>query len=240
MADLPLTLEELVRKVEERTDHHGDPLGRLGAAVAMAADLDALGDNLVGHFVDEARAAGLPWSQIGTALGVTKQAAQQRFVPRDLTDAVLTRYTPRAQTVLNEATTAARTHKHNYIGTEHIALGLCHDPQTLAAVALEALGTSVDALRTAIEARLGPPSADAPPVPVFTPRAAKVLELTMREALRLGHNYIGTEHMLIALASYEGLGGDVLRELGATEEKVRAEVMKVLSAYMVKRAGGNA
>jgi ATP-dependent Clp protease ATP-binding subunit ClpA len=202
----------------------------------MATDLDALGDNLVGHFVDEARAAGLPWSQIGTALGVTKQAAQQRFVPRDLSEAVLTRYTPRAQTALNEATTAARAHKHNYIGTEHLALGLCHDQQTLAAIVLEALGTSVDALRTGIEARIGPASPSPAMVPLFTPRAAKVLELTMREALRLGHNYIGTEHMLIALVSYEGLGGDVLRELGVTEDNARAEVIKFLAGYLKSRA----
>src|SRR5258708_30971800 len=114
MTDLPMTLDQLVKMVEERTLEE-DPLGRVGAATAMAAGLDALGDNLVGHFVDAARAAGLPWSQIGTALGVTKQAAQQRFVPRDLSDAVLTRYTGRAQKALDEAVTAARAHKHNYV-----------------------------------------------------------------------------------------------------------------------------
>src|SRR5581483_2698904 len=236
MDELPVTLEELVRKVEERTPHE-DPLGRVGAAMAMATDLDALGDNLVGHFVDAARAAGLPWSQIGTALGVTKQAAQQRFVPRDLTDAVLTRYTPRAHKALDEATTAAQRHKHNYIGTEHLALGLCHDPETLAAIVIAALGSSVDALRTGIEARLGPASPETAGLPLYTQRAAKVLELTMREALRLGHNYIGTEHMLISLAANDGLGGDVLRELGVTEEKARAETIKFLSGYLKTRAG---
>jgi hypothetical protein len=235
MSELPVTLDQLVTMVEERTPH-GDPLGRVGAATAMAADLDALGDNLVGHFVDEARAAGLPWSQIGTALGVTKQAAQQRFVPRDLSDTVLTRYTPRAHAALDAAVAEARAHQQNYVGTEHLALGLCKDPETLAARVLDQLGTSVDALRTGIEARIGPASPGADTPPLFTPRAAKVLELTMRESLRMGHNYIGTEHMLIALVSYEGLGGDVLRELGVTEDNARAEVIKFLTGYLNQRA----
>jgi hypothetical protein len=234
--ELPVSLDELVKMVEARTPHE-DPLGRIGAAVAVAADMDALSDNVVGHFVDVARAAGLPWSQIGAALGVTKQAAQQRFVPRDVTSVVLTRSTPRVRTLLEAAARHARERKHNYIGTEHLALGMCDDAESLAVKVLGALGGTVAAVHSGIEARIGPPSPGASGTPMYTPRAAKVLELAVREALRLGHNYIGTEHILIALVSHEGLGGDVLRELGLTEERARGEVVHALSGLAPKRSG---
>jgi ATP-dependent Clp protease ATP-binding subunit ClpC len=113
---------------------------------------------------------------------------------------VFERFTDRGRRVLVLAQEEARLLNHSFIGTEHILLGLIHEGEGLAAKALESLGISLEAVRERVEETIGPagaaPTGDAPP---FTPRAKKVLELSLREALQLGHNYIGTEHILLAL-----------------------------------------
>ncbi len=123
---------------------------------------------------------------------------------------------------------------HNYIGTEHILLGLIHDGEGVAAAALEALGVSLKAARTQVEEIIGQgqeaPTGHLP----FTPRAKKVLELSLREALQLGHNYIGTEHIVLGLIREgEGVGAQVLTKLGATLERVRAQVIGLLEGGTV-------
>src|SRR3569623_1110731 len=147
------------------------------------------------------------------------------------------RFTDRARRVVVLAQEEARMLNHNYIGTEHILLGLIHEGEGVAAKALESLGISLDAVRQQVEEIIGQgqqaPSGHIP----FTPRAKKVLELSLREALQLGHNYIGTEHILLGLIREgEGVAAQVLQKLGADLNRVRQQVIQLLSGYQGKEA----
>src|SRR6476660_5627120 len=142
------------------------------------------------------------------------------------------RFTDRARRVVVLAQEEARMLNHNYIGTEHILLGLIHEGEGVAAKALESLGISLEAVRHQVEEIIGQggssPSGHIP----FTPRAKKVLELSLREALQLGHNYIGTEHILLGLIREgEGVAAQVLVKLGADLSRVRQQVIQLLSGY---------
>ncbi len=145
------------------------------------------------------------------------------------------RFTDRARRVVVLAQEEARMLNHNYIGTEHILLGLIHEGEGVAAKALESLGISLEAVRSQVEEIIGQgqqaPSGHIP----FTPRAKKVLELSLREALQLGHNYIGTEHILLGLIREgEGVAAQVLVKLGADLGRVRQQVIQLLSGYQGK------
>jgi ATP-dependent Clp protease ATP-binding subunit ClpC len=145
------------------------------------------------------------------------------------------RFTDRARRVVVLAQEEARMLNHNYIGTEHILLGLIHEGEGVAAKALESLGISLEGVREQVEEIIGQgQTAPAGHIP-FTPRAKKVLELSLREALQLGHNYIGTEHILLGLIREgEGVAAQVLQKLGADLNRVRTQVIQLLSGY----AGG--
>lgn len=154
------------------------------------------------------------------------------------------RFTDRARRVVVLAQEEARMLNHNYIGTEHILLGLIHEGEGVAAKALESLGISLDSVREQVQESIGQgPQAPSGHIP-FTPRAKKVLELSLREALQLGHNYIGTEHILLGLIREgEGVAAQVLVKLGADLNKVRQQVLQLLSGYQGKEpaaAGGPA
>ncbi|HHC07488.1 MAG TPA: ATP-dependent Clp protease ATP-binding subunit [Actinobacteria bacterium] len=140
------------------------------------------------------------------------------------------RFTDRARRVVVLAQEEARGLNHNYIGTEHILLGLIHEGEGVAARALESMGISLEAVRTQVIEIIGEGSqAPSGHIP-FTPRAKKVLELSLREALQLGHNYIGTEHILLGLIREgEGVAAQVLQKLGAELHKVRQTVIQLLS-----------
>jgi ATP-dependent Clp protease ATP-binding subunit ClpC len=147
------------------------------------------------------------------------------------------RFTDRARRVVVLAQEEARMLNHNYIGTEHILLGLIHEGEGVAAKALESLGISLEGVRAQVEEIIGQgqqaPSGHIP----FTPRAKKVLELSLREALQLGHNYIGTEHILLGLIREgEGVAAQVLVKLGADLNRVRQSVIQLLSGYQGKEA----
>ena len=147
------------------------------------------------------------------------------------------RFTDRARRVVVLAQEEARMLNHNYIGTEHILLGLIHEGEGVAAKGLESLGISLEAVRSQVEEIIGQgqqaPSGHIP----FTPRAKKVLELSLREALQLGHNYIGTEHILLGLIREgEGVAAQVLVKLGADLSRVRQQVIQLLSGYQGKEA----
>jgi ATP-dependent Clp protease ATP-binding subunit ClpC len=153
------------------------------------------------------------------------------------------RFTDRARRVVVLAQEEAKMLNHNYIGTEHILLGLIHEGEGVAAKALESLGISLDAVREQVQDIIGQgqqqPTGHIP----FTPRAKKVLELSLREALQLGHNYIGTEHILLGLIREgEGVAAQVLVKLGADLNRVRQQVIQLLSGYQGKEqvaVGGN-
>jgi ATP-dependent Clp protease ATP-binding subunit ClpA len=164
-------------------------------------------------------------------MGVTRQAAQKRFVPKESADLDpsqgFNRYTPRARSVVMAAHNASKA-AHNAEGLpEHLVLGLLAEPEGLAAKAIVEQGVSLDAVRAAATAALPPAVEDAPELVPYGPAAKKVLELTFREALRLGHNYIGTEHILLALLEHEN-GQGVLSGLGIGKERTEQYVATVL------------
>ncbi len=142
------------------------------------------------------------------------------------------RFTDRARRVVVLAQEEARMLDHNYIGTEHLLLGLIHEGEGVAAKALESIGISLDAVRQQVEEIIGrgaqAPSGHIP----FTPRAKKVLELSLREALQLGHNYIGTEHILLGLIREgDGVAAQVLVKLGADLNRTRLQVIELLHGH---------
>ncbi len=154
------------------------------------------------------------------------------------------KFTDKARRVVVLAQEEAKLLNHNYIGTEHILLGLIHEGEGVAAKALEALGINLEQVREQVQDIIGQgqqsPSGHIP----FTPRAKKVLELSLREALQLGHSYIGTEHLLLGLIREgEGVAAQVLTKLGADTNKVRQQVIQLLSGYQGKESvsvGGDA
>ena len=240
MSQPPVRLDELIGYVRSQ---EGTALDHVSAAVRISEHLGELADHLIGHFVDQARKTGASWTEIGQSMGVTKQAAQKRFVPKAtdtdwqslLADAFhahpFSRFTPRARQAVKAAQEEARELRHDHIFPEHLALGLLHDPDSLAMRAIAALGVTLEASREALVGTLSPAVVDEP-VPdriPFTSRAKKVLELALREALLFGHNYIGTEHLLLGLLDdEESLDGGALTGLGITKERAREWLVPVL------------
>ena len=230
MAPAP-PLTELIASVDADAAST-DPLVRLATASAMAADLTETSDSLVGHFVDQCRAAGHTWAEISDALGVTKQAAHKRYsmVPRDLT-----RFTTRARAVITHGVDAARGLGHGYVGTEHLLLGM-FPPGGLAAELLAESGITQSNVATAVLASAPSGTAELAEPPPFTPRAARVFSGALEEALTMGHNYIGTEHLVLALfRDPEGLAAKILAESGATHADFKERIAKKLVALMQKK-----
>jgi hypothetical protein len=224
----PVRLDELIEGIKKS---HPDALDQLAGAVIVADALGDLADHLIGHFVDQARRSGASWTDIGRSMGVSKQAAQKRFVPKP--DGGMDpaggfgRFTPRARSVVVSAQNEARTAGHAEIAPAHLVLGLLAEPAGLAAQALLAQGAGADEVRAAAAAVLPGPAADAPELVPFDGAAKKALELTFREALRLGHNYVGTEHLLLALLEQEN-GTGVLSGLGVTRAATESFVADAL------------
>ncbi|MFI6857199.1 Clp protease N-terminal domain-containing protein [Streptomyces sp. NPDC050416] len=210
---------------------HQEPLEQLQDAVLAADHLGEVADHLIGHFVDQARRSGASWTDIGKSMGVTRQAAQKRFVPKESADLDpsqgFNRYTPRARNTVMAAHNAAKSARNAEGVPEHLVLGLLAEPDGLAAKALVEQGVSLDTVREAATAALPPAVEDAPELVPYGQAAKKVLELTFREALRLGHNYIGTEHILLALLEHEN-GEGVLSRLGIDKERTERYVAEVL------------
>jgi hypothetical protein len=228
MDTLPARLDDLIVFVKHQHPD-GGPLQHLSDAVLVSEQLGDLADHLIGHFVDQARRSGASWTEIGQGLGVSKQAAQKRFVPRATqpTAGDFGRYTDRARNVIIQAQEEARRARNGHIGPEHLVLGLTHEQETLAGRALSALGVPLDQVRAAALAALGPAADQVPEHIPFSPQGKKVLELTTREALRLGHSYVGTEHILLALLSD---GNRILLDLGITKDAAEAQLLAALDA----------
>ncbi|MBO1330593.1 Clp protease N-terminal domain-containing protein [Streptomyces sp. VRA16 Mangrove soil] len=225
-------LDDLIDAIKKA---HNDALDQLQDAVIAADHLGDIADHLIGHFVDQARRSGASWTDIGKSMGVTRQAAQKRFVPKgsenDLDPSQgFNRYTTRARNVVVHAQTEAHANKNTTITTAHLVLGLLHEPEALGAKAILAQDVLLDTVRQEATAEL-PASADESPALIpFDAEAKKALELTFREALRLGHNYIGTEHLLLALLEQEN-GSGPLSRLGITKEASEADIAAALAAF---------
>ncbi|WP_033321699.1 Clp protease N-terminal domain-containing protein [Streptomyces yerevanensis] len=227
-ATASVRLDDLIEAIKKV---HTDALDQLQDAVIAADHLGDVADHLIGHFVDQARRSGASWTDIGKSMGVTRQAAQKRFVPKAESDLDpsqgFSRYTPRARNVVVVSQEKARTAGNDQIRTEHLVLGLIAEPDGLGAKAITAQGVTLDAVREAATAALPPRAESIPALIPFDGSAKKVLELTFREALRLGHNYIGTEHILLALLEHEA-GTGLLSGLGVDKAAVEANIAKAL------------
>jgi hypothetical protein len=207
---------------------HDAPLERLSGAVLLAEHLGDVADHLVGHFVDQARRSGASWAEIGGSMGVTKQAAQQRFVPKAGSVALdpsqgFSRFTEGARAVVVRAQEEARTAGNETIGVAHLVLGLVADPESTAAAAIAAQGVSLDDVRRTATATLPGRSEQVPAMIPFDAHARRALELTFREALRLGSEQVGTGHVLLAVLAVED-GTGVLAGLGVDPAAVETQV----------------
>ncbi|MFD5714229.1 Clp protease N-terminal domain-containing protein [Streptomyces pharetrae] len=233
-------LDDLIAAIKKV---HPQPLDQLQDAVIAAEHLGDVADHLIGHFVDQARRSGASWTDIGKSMGVTRQAAQKRFVPKESADLDpsqgFSRYTPRARNVVMAAHNEAIAARNAEGRPEHLVLGLLAEPEGLAAHAITAQGVTLDEVRQAATAALPPAADEVPELVPYGPDAKKALELTFREALRLGHNYIGTEHLLLALLEFEN-GEGVLSGLGITKEETERYITELLSQFLETKpsAGG--
>jgi hypothetical protein len=230
-------LDDLIAAIKKV---HDQPLDQLEDAVIAADHLGEVADHLIGHFVDQARRSGASWTDIGKSMGVTRQAAQKRFVPKEGSDLAANqdfgRYTPRARNTVMAAHNEAVAARNAEGRPEHLVLGLLAEPEGLAAKAITAQGVLLDAVRQAAGAALSPAAEEVPELVPYGSDAKKVLELTFREALRLGHNYVGTEHILLALLEFEN-GEGVLSGLGITKPAAEEYLTAALAKIQVKPAG---
>ncbi|MBB2948226.1 hypothetical protein FB565_008009 [Actinoplanes lutulentus] len=220
----PVRLDDLILAINQsRPD---SPIDRLTEAVLLADHLGELADHLIGHFVDQARHSGASWTEIGAGLGVSKQAAQKRFVGKPDPSQGFHRYSDAARAAVVGSMSQAKIHKNHEIAPSHLLLALIEQPDTLAMHALTAQSIDVEVIRDAAIADLPAPAGDAPePVLVpFDARAKKALELTFREALRLQHERVGTGHILLALLEEEPAGG-VLGRAGVQKAAVENTVL---------------
>ena len=223
------TLDGLIREVQASTD---DLLGQLEAASQRAAELADLGDALLTHFVDRCRRSGATWADIGQHLGVTRQAVQKRFVDSIGDGVTFERFTLKARQALDLAQTVAERLQHNYVGTEHQLLALYDVEDGLGARALLEQGVTQEAVEAEVIARVGVGPKPAPGPHPFTPRARKVLEEAVNASLELGHNYVGTEHLLLGLyRGQAGLALQILEHLGASRDLSNRAVQQLLVAF---------
>jgi hypothetical protein len=226
-------LDDLIEAIK---NVHSDVLDQLSDAVIAGDHLGEVADHLIGHFVDQARRSGASWTDIGRSMGVSKQAAQKRFVPKASAEPSTLdpnqgfgRFTPRARNVVMASQNEARAAGNDQIRPEHLVLGLLTEPDAIAARAIVAQGVPLDKVRQAITATLPPRAEHIPDLIPYDSRARKALELTFREALRLGHNYIGTEHILLALLELDdGAGG--LAALGIDKAAAEANITAAVAA----------
>jgi hypothetical protein len=235
-------LDDLIERI---TAVRTDPLEQLTDAVLLADHLGEVADSLIGHFVDRARRTGASWTEIGASMGVTKQAAQKRFVQRTAGESATLdpsagfgRFTPRARAVVVRAQEEARNRGNDRITLGHLVLGLLSEPEAIAARVIVGQGLTLDRVREVAEKTL--PAAAAEPLPALIPFddvAKSVLEGTFREALRLGHNYIGTEHVLLALLDAED-GTGVLAGLGLDRQRAETQIGEMLAAAVEQAKGG--
>lgn len=230
-----MDLERLIARAEEQA-LDDTPLARVAAARDVCFELGVLGDQVVDHFVDAARRDGCSWAQIGSVLGVTRQGAQQRYgglLRRLVTTqrgrhSPVTRFGVDARLAVVEAQTAARAMGHAHVDTEHLLLGiLAAGPEALGAAILARHGFDRGSAEEEIAAAVTPGAPGAQGHLPFAPRAKKVLERSLREALACGDGRIGTEHLLLALLREgRGVAAEILGRHGVDHDGVVKAVLE--------------
>lgn len=237
----PIRLDDLIEGIKKT---HTDALEQLSGAVVAADHLGEIADHLIGHFVDRARRSGASWTDIGRSMGVTRQAAQKRFVPKkpdegsDLDPGQgFSRFDEQARSAVVGASNAAHAARNDEIRPEHLVLGLVAVPDCVGVRAMADQGVSADGVREAATLALPAPVDELPALIPFDADARKVLELTFREALRLGHDTVGSGHVLLALLEFEG-GTGLLGGLGVDKEAASASVAASVAAQAGDPAQG--
>ncbi|MFI8518369.1 Clp protease N-terminal domain-containing protein [Streptomyces sp. NPDC085481] len=235
----PVRLDDLIEAIKKS---HPDALDQLSGAVIAADHLGEVADHLIGHFVDQARRAGASWTDIGKSMGVTRQAVQKRFVPKDDTEgdaarmdpnAGFARFTPRARSVVMAAQNEASAARNDKTTPVHLALGLLAEPEGLAALWIGRQDVTLEQVREALTPTLPPAVEEVPALIPYDADAKKVLELTFREALRLGHNYVGTEHILLALLEFED-GKGALAGLGLDKARAEQQIAEAVASLKIE------
>jgi hypothetical protein len=226
----PLRLDDLIGAVAVA---HQDPLDRVTGAVQLAEDLGEVADSLIGHFVDQARRAGASWSEIGRSMGMSKQAAQKRFVGRSQPQATpldssqgFSRFNEEARAVVVTAQQRAREAGNETIGIGHLLLGLVAAPESAAARAVVAQGVALQDVERVASATLSPAAASVPALIPFDEHAKDALQRTFAEAQHLAAGTIGSEHVLLAVLAVDH-GTGVLAGLGVTPEAIEAHLSAV-------------
>ena len=227
MTTTPIRLDDLIDTVARA---HDAPLDRLTGAMLLAEQLGEVADSLIGHFVDQARRAGASWSDIGASMGVSKQAAQKRFVARGQAAAPpldpsqgFSRFTEEARAVVVGAQEQARSAGNDTIGVAHLVLVLLADPQGAAARAVAAQGAALDDVRRTATATLPPAVATVPDLVPFDPHARAALERAFAEAQRLGADAVDAGHVLLGVLAVED-GTGVLAASGVDPAAVEADL----------------
>jgi Clp amino terminal domain, pathogenicity island component len=241
MTAFPVPLDNLITYVKA-LHPDGGPLENVSDAFSVSTQMDEQADALIGYFVDQARRSGLSWSQIGGAMGVSKQAAQKRFVPTKAGDLIpkgispFSRFTIRAANVL---AAAGRLAAPGPVDGAHLAAALLTEPDGLAAKAVTAAGVTPEQFYAAVGA--------GPAAPVESAGTAELLDVTLDEdakealkaglksALRLGHNYIGTEHLLLGLLSLGGPVTDAITGLGLPPARAEELITAELAGFKARK-----
>ncbi|HEX2404976.1 MAG TPA: Clp protease N-terminal domain-containing protein [Acidimicrobiia bacterium] len=223
----PLELEQLVDLVEDNAPN-GTRLDHLTEAVRVADGVNVMADQLIGHFVDRARDSGASWAEIGRALGVSKQAVQKRFVARRVpreSKGLFTRFDAEARSVAMAAMEQARGAGHDHIQTGHVVLALIEDPGGLPAITIESQGVALEQVRESMHAILGPAQDPVSGHLPFTADAKKVLELSLREAIRTRSRVIRPEHILLGvLRDQKSPTAMCLAGLGVDRKKIERAI----------------
>jgi len=248
MSEFPVPLDNLIAYVKA-LHPDGGPLENVADAFAVAAQLNEQSDAVLGYFVDQARKSGASWSQIGTAMGVSKQAAQKRFFapapgsPMPEGARAFSRFTDRAVRVLYAAGKLADPQP---MGAAHLTAALFTEPEGVAAKAFAAAGLSPEQVCAALGTGPAAPVPGSEPLRLkgtlraltFDEAAKAALNGSLKWALRLGHNYIGTEHLLLGVLSAGGPVTEALTGLGLTPERGEQVVTAEIAALMARRKSG--
>ncbi|WP_327405852.1 hypothetical protein OG194_41400 [Streptomyces sp. NBC_01288] len=231
MSPLDISLADLIARLDEELPDT-DELARVSEARLRAQTLSDLGDQLIDHYVSKAKQVGASWTEIGDAIGVSKQAAQQRHAPGPFE-----RYTNLNRHSIVLAQEAARTHRHDSIGTEHLLLGLLGEPRGLAYEVLVAKAESEQRVRDAIEEALPPAGEKMLRGHIaFRPESKEAIGQARSAAAGLGHDWVGTEHALLGLIRVEeSPAAQILRDLGFTSDELHETVTTEIANRLAAR-----
>ena len=242
MPTFPAPLENLVGYVRSLRPEAG-PLAHLSDAVLTAQELGDQADALIGHFVDQARVSGASWSQIGAAMGVTKQAAQKRFTARDeplLPEGkAFSRFTPRARISVAAAGELAAADGSGVVDVAHLAAGAIVDAGGAAAGAIRRLAVAPARLYEVLGVGPAVPGEDPDPTVLralqYTPACREAFAQALKAALRRGHNYIGTEHLLLGALASDGPVSQAFATVGLTAELLDSAVTIEIAEIQLQR-----